>query len=307
MSLPPMAKQDADQVLRYAFDETTGKLRVDATVTVPPLDISAADGANIAIASQDGTQFMEVNVDGSINITDNGGEITVDGTVSANQSGTWNINNVTGTVSLPTGAATQTTLASALTELQTSNTNLVNITTATDNTDTNTAATVTELQTANVSLVNIDNATDTTASNTTQALSKLDDIIAKDFATEATQLNVETTLNAISTSVYRKTIISQIDAILLDTSVSNIPASASAPLQIVASANSTTTKMLIVEDIGEYMGLYVGGIGSEVLVAVLPLGGGEVELEILRFSRVSIRAMQNTAISSGKLAINFIA
>lgn len=37
---------------------------------------------------------------------------TVTGTVAATQSGTWNITNISGTVSLPTGAATQTTLAS---------------------------------------------------------------------------------------------------------------------------------------------------------------------------------------------------
>lgn len=40
------------------------------------------------------------------------------GAVPASQSGTWNINNIAGTVSLPTGAATQTTLAALLTELQ---------------------------------------------------------------------------------------------------------------------------------------------------------------------------------------------
>ena len=36
---------------------------------------------------------------------------TVTGTVAATQSGTWNVNNISGTVSLPTGAATETSLA----------------------------------------------------------------------------------------------------------------------------------------------------------------------------------------------------
>jgi hypothetical protein len=89
----------------------------------------------------DGTHTLEINSDGSINVTDNDGSLTVDGTVNignfpatqnvaivssveleikndsgnpipvngtvtANQGGTWNINNITGTVSLPTGAAT---------------------------------------------------------------------------------------------------------------------------------------------------------------------------------------------------------
>ncbi len=39
------------------------------------------------------------------------GTQAVSGTVSATQSGTWNVNNISGTVSLPTGAATESTLA----------------------------------------------------------------------------------------------------------------------------------------------------------------------------------------------------
>lgn len=39
-------------------------------------------------------------------ISDAGGALTVDGTVAATQSGTWNVTNVSGTVSLPTGAST---------------------------------------------------------------------------------------------------------------------------------------------------------------------------------------------------------
>lgn len=52
----------------------------------------------------------------AVPISDNGGSITVDGTVAATQSGTWNINNITGTVTLPTGAATESTLAAKATE-----------------------------------------------------------------------------------------------------------------------------------------------------------------------------------------------
>lgn len=55
-----------------------------------------AESQSIAIAS-DQT---------ALPITDNGGSLTVDGTVAATQSGTWNINNISGTISLPSGAAT---------------------------------------------------------------------------------------------------------------------------------------------------------------------------------------------------------
>ena len=44
------------------------------------------------------------------------GAMSIDGTVAATQSGTWNINNITGTVTLPTGAATETTLAAISTK-----------------------------------------------------------------------------------------------------------------------------------------------------------------------------------------------
>lgn len=43
---------------------------------------------------------------GVLSVDDNGGTLTVDGTVAATQSGTWNVTNISGTVSLPTGAAT---------------------------------------------------------------------------------------------------------------------------------------------------------------------------------------------------------
>ncbi len=46
------------------------------------------------------------------------GHVIVDsGTVAATQSGTWNITNISGTVSLPTGAATETTLSAASAKL----------------------------------------------------------------------------------------------------------------------------------------------------------------------------------------------
>lgn len=55
-----------------------------------------------------------------VQVGDGGGSLTVDGTVAATQSGTWNVTNVSGTVSLPTGAATaanQTTGNSSLSSI----------------------------------------------------------------------------------------------------------------------------------------------------------------------------------------------
>lgn len=57
-----------------------------------------------------------------IHVDDNGGSLTVDGTVAATQSGTWNLTNISGTVSLPTGASTsalQTTGNTSLSSIDT--------------------------------------------------------------------------------------------------------------------------------------------------------------------------------------------
>ncbi len=78
----------------------------------------AADSAT-AIAAGGGVESAALRVTlandstGLVSVDDNGGSLTVDGTVAATQSGTWNVTNISGTVSLPTGAATaanQTTI-----------------------------------------------------------------------------------------------------------------------------------------------------------------------------------------------------
>lgn len=46
-----------------------------------------------------------------VDVTRVSGTVTISGTVTANQGGTWNINNISGTISLPTGAATEASLA----------------------------------------------------------------------------------------------------------------------------------------------------------------------------------------------------
>lgn len=117
------------------YTPVAGKLPVDGSgVTQPvsaaslPLPSGAATSAaqttgNASLSSIDGKTpalgqaAMAASVpvaiasnQGAIPITDNSGSLTVDngGTfaVQAAQSGTWNITNVSGTVSLPTGAAT---------------------------------------------------------------------------------------------------------------------------------------------------------------------------------------------------------
>lgn len=105
------------------FDADTGGgtqnvLGVNLRVGASGGSAEAAAGAGTTSAS---TLRVVLPTDQTvIPVSDNGGSLTVDGTVAATQSGTWNITNVSGTVSLPTGAATaanQTTVGSQTTKL----------------------------------------------------------------------------------------------------------------------------------------------------------------------------------------------
>ena len=91
------------------------------TVTATNLDIrdltSASDSVLIYGSDDGGTtkRVIKTDASGSIQVdVESIGTVTVTGTVAATQSGTWNITNISGTISLPTGAATEATLATRL-------------------------------------------------------------------------------------------------------------------------------------------------------------------------------------------------
>jgi hypothetical protein len=146
------------------------------------------------------------------------------------------------------------------------------------------------------------------ASNT-----KLDTIIAKDFSTSAKQDLTNTKLDTIISNTAligantNLAVVDQIDTTpLLNVSLSNIPASGSNSLEIVNSLALPVKKVITVEDIGEFFGLYSGPVATPTLLCVLPLGGGEMDVIIPAGALVSIRHMKNTAITSGYIAINFL-
>lgn len=70
----------------------------------PALGTSGTPSSDV-ITVQGVTGMTALKVDGSAVTQPVSGSVTVSGTVAATQSGTWNVNNITGTVSLPTGAA----------------------------------------------------------------------------------------------------------------------------------------------------------------------------------------------------------
>jgi hypothetical protein len=97
---------DPAQILKRLYDDATNRLSTDAeisgSVTIESAQEVVISHVDDSIKIGDGTDLLAVNTNGSIN---------------AAQSGTWNITNVSGTVSLPTGASTESTLSALNTKV----------------------------------------------------------------------------------------------------------------------------------------------------------------------------------------------
>lgn len=58
-------------------------------------------------------------------------------------------------------------------------------------------------------------------------------------------------------------VVDLIDGDILDTSSTNIPGSASSPVEIVASTAAAIQKLQILDTTGAFIGLYTGAVASE--------------------------------------------
>jgi transcription elongation GreA/GreB family factor len=73
---PNRGQLDSTQILQRAFDETTDRIRADASVTIDHIDgevsveIDAADGDNIALSNADGSKKVTVTTVGAKNALD---------------------------------------------------------------------------------------------------------------------------------------------------------------------------------------------------------------------------------------------
>ena len=109
-------------------------------------------------------------------------------------------------------------------------------------------------------------------------------------------------LGAGSASIGKLTAIAPVDFLdsgLIDTSTAAI---ASTGTTVVSSLAAACTEIEIQEDIGEFMTLRVGG----TIKAFLPLGGGRVKVSLSTGNAVALFSETGSAISSGKIAINFL-
>jgi len=183
-------------------------------------------------------------------------------------------------------------ITSTNTKLDTANSELADINTELDGQTTLITSTNTKLDDVNSEL-------DAQTTLITSTNTKLDDV--------NTELDSQTALlTTISTNTNNPDVVDMLDTPLLDVSSTNIPGSASNPVEIVATLADDVTEMEVVEDIGEFIGVYTGAVASETLKTILPLGGGRVKLNLASGERISLRSMTTTAITSGNFAINFL-
>lgn len=95
---------------------------------------------------------------------------------------------------------------------------------------------------------------------------------------------------------------------ILDAASTPIPGSGSSPIQVVANSGRKAAYAIdYIDTSGDYIGVYTGAIGSEVLRTII--GGGLVSssnVVIAANSRVSLRSMTAADITYGKLTISFM-
>lgn len=107
-------------------------------------------------------------------------------------------------------------------------------------------------------------------------------------------------------------VVDQLDDVMIDpsdagfNSGNGIPASSGTPVTVVASLADDVKKIHVIDDIGEFLGLYDG---SNNLICILPQGytGAILDVEIASGTELRIRNMKDAAITTDtRLGINFL-
>lgn len=284
--------------------------------------VTAAGELNVISTAQPGVDIGDVTINNAagasaVNVQDGGNSLTVDGTVAATQSGTWNVNNISGTISLPTGAST-------LTEQQTQTTALQLL----DDVVASTGAAIPSkgyavsgsdgtnarvLKTNSSGELQVDVLSQPALSHSSDSV-KIGDGTEFASVTASNQLEVAVTAalpagtNAIGTvSVATYDVVDFLDTPLLDASSTNIPASASTPLTVIASLASRVRKVQAIDTTGKFVGVYADPAGTPVLQFIIgPGSDSTVEVDIPASTVLGVRNMENATITTGNLVLNLM-
>jgi hypothetical protein len=113
--------------------------------------------------------------------------------------------------------------------------------------------------------------------------------------------------NTINVSPSYLNVVDVMDTPFLDSSSTNIPASSGTPVTVVASLAATVNKVQFIDTTGGFIGLYSDPAGTPVLEAIFGPGSDQtIEVSIPSGTVLGLRNMQDAAITSGSIVINFL-
>lgn len=215
----------------------------------------------------------------------------VTGTVAATQSGTWNVTDVSGTVSLPTGASTEATLSSLNGKVTACNTGAVTVASSALPTGAATSAKQPGLGTAG------------TSSSDVLTVQGIAGMTALKVDGSAVTQPVSGTV-----SITAESVIDLVDGDIINCATTTINGSSGALVPIVTSLAANCYKLQILDTTGGFIGIYTGASGSEVLKLVSGPGSDQTIQHVIPVgTRISVKRLDSTtALTSGIYAINFI-
>lgn len=217
------------------------------------------------------------------------GTMTVDAsgsTVAATQSGTWNLTNISGTVSLPTGAATSTKQSDG-----TQKTQIVD----------GSGAVIGPAQA--ISGTNYEPVVLAASATPGSAVVARSIQVAGSDGTNARTLSTDASgnLNVNSVAATGRT---TVNLVRNDYSSANV--TTAAYTQLIASTADTTNYIYVFDSSGQTLFLAVGAAASEVnKFYIVPGGNGIVNLTIPSGSRVSVKAVSGNA-TAGELSLTLL-
>ena len=270
--------------------DADGQLQVDI-VSSSPLPTGAATEAkqDTMITDLTNIETYTNTIQGAVS----GTEMQVD-VVASLPAGSNNIGDVDVLSSaLPTGAATeanQDTIETTLTSIETDSNTIAG------------AVSGSEMQVDVItSALPTGAATSALQSSSEAILTTIDaDTGSLAGCVSGTELQVDIVSGSV-TVTNSMTPVDFLDAGVFDASTgTNIPSTGSATLVTLA---ADCKEIEVVDDIGEYMSLRVGG----AVKAYLPLGGGRVKCHLSTGNAVTLYSETGTTINSGKIAMNFLA
>jgi hypothetical protein len=277
--------------------KTSGSTSIGGTVAVTqstsPWVVGQSSGANLHANIDNFPSVQPVSQSGTWTTGRTWSLLNSTDSVNAVQSGAWNITNISGTISLPTGAATSANQTTAINN-QTNGTQKTQIV---DGAGTVQGPVQTVSGTNYMPVVLAASATNGSAVvGRSIQVAGSDGTNARTLSTDSSgNLNVNTTGSNGRTSVA---------LVRNDYSVTNV--TTAAYTQLIASTTNTINYLYIFDSSGQTLFIATGGAGSEVNQAyIVPGGNGILNLTIASGTRVSIKAVSANA-TAGELNITFL-